>query len=310
VPQDLEPEYITVSDDSEIAWVTLQENNAVAVIDIKTAKVLHLLPLGYKDHSLAHNALDASDQDNRTINIRPWPIKGIYNPDTIASYRFHGKTFLVMANEGDTREWPGFREDVRLSTRTLDPTAFPNGPELKQTNNLGRLNVSSVDGDIDGDGALDEIYSYGARSFSIRSAWGQLIFDSGDHLEQLTAVAHPNNFNASHSNNTFDNRSPSKGPEPEGLTVGRVGGRTLAFVGMERISGIAVYDITSPFRVRLAAYANNRSFEGAFDFATSGDLGPEGLHFIRADDSPNGKPLLVVAYEISGSTTIFQIDRN
>ena len=245
----------------------------------------------------------------RRANIRTWPIKGIYNPDSIASYRFQGKSYLVMANEGDTREWPGFREDVRLSTRNLDTNAFPNGAELKRNNNLGRLNVSSVDGDTDGDGDLDAIYSYGARSFSIRDAAGNLIFDSGDHLEQLTAFVYPDNFNASHSNNTFDNRSPSKGPEPEGVALGKVAGRTLAFIGLERIGGVAVYDVTDPFHVAFVDYVNTRKFSGSFNFATSGDLGAEGVHFISADDSPNGKPLLVVAHEISGSTVIFQINK-
>lgn len=309
VPQDMEPEYIAVSDDSTTAWVTLQENNALAIVDIVGGVVTEVVALGFKDHNQPGAGLDASDQDNRTINIRPWPIKGIYNPDTIAAYQFHGGTYLVTANEGDTREWPGFREDVRLSTRTLDPTAFPDGAELKRTNNLGRLNVSSVDGDVDRDGDLDEIYSYGARSFSIWDAVGNLVFDSGDQLEQLIAAVYPANFNASHSNNTFDNRSPSKGPEPEGVAVGKVSGRTLAFIGLERIGGVAVYDVTDPSDVGLIDYVNTRSFAGSFNFARSGDLGPEGLHFISADDSPNGKPLLVVAYEISGSTVIFQINK-
>jgi hypothetical protein len=309
VPQDLEPEYIAVSHDSTTAWVTLQENNALAIVDIANATVTEIAALGFKDHNQPRAGLDASDQDNRTINIRPWPLNGIYNPDSIASYRFRGGTYLVMANEGDTREWPGFREDVRLSTRNLDTTVFPDGADLKRTNNLGRLNVSSVDGDLDGDGDLDAIYSYGARSFSIRDAVGNLIFDSGDQLEQLTAAVYPNNFNASHSNNTFDNRSPSKGPEPEGLALGKVAGRTLAFIGLERIGGVAVYDVTDPFDVGLVDYVNTRSFAGSFNFATSGDLGAEGLHFISADDSPNGKPLLVVAHEISGSTVIFQINK-
>lgn len=308
VPQDLEPEYITVSANSQIAWVTLQENNALAMINIKEAEVIALLPLGYKDHNQPSYGLDASDQDNRTINIRPWPLKGIYNPDGIASYKFLGATFLVLANEGDTREWPGFREDVRFSTLNLDPTAFPDGAELKKTNNLGRLAVSSVDGDTDGDGDFDEVYSYGARSFSIRTIWGQLIFDSGDHFEQLTAQVYPANFNASHSNNTFDNRSPSKGPEPEGLAIGRVDARTYAFVGFERVGGVAVYDITNPFRVSFVTYHNNRKFQNPFDFATEGDLGPEGLHFISAADSPIRKPLLIVANEVSGSTLIYRID--
>jgi hypothetical protein len=309
VAQDLEPEYIAVSDDSTTAWVTLQENNALAIVDIVSGVVTEVVALGYKDHNQPGAGLDASDQDNRTINIRPWPLNGIYNPDSIAAYRFQSGTYLVMANEGDTREWPGFREDVRLSTRRLDPTAFPNGDELKRTNNLGRLNVSSVDGDVDGDGDLDAIYSYGARSFSIRDAVGNLIFDSGDQLERLTAAVFPGNFNASHSNNNFDNRSPSKGPEPEGLAVGKVAGRTLAFVAFERIGGVAVYDITNPFDVGLLEYVNTRSFAGSFNFATSGDLGPEGVLFISADDSPTGKPLVVVAHEISGSTLILQVNK-
>jgi hypothetical protein len=245
----------------------------------------------------------------RRANIRTWPIKGIYNPDSMAAYTFRGQSYLVMANEGDTREWPGFREDVRLSTRTLDASAFPNGTELKRNNNLGRLNVSSVDGDTDGDGDLDVIYSYGGRSFSIRDAAGNLVFDSGDHLEQLTAFIYPDNFNASHSNNTFDNRSPSKGPEPEGVALGRVAGRTLAFIGLERVGGVAVYDVTDPFNVDFVDYVNTRSFAGSFNFARSGDLGAEGVHFISADNSPNGKPLVVVAHEISGSTVIFQVNK-
>ena len=308
VAQDLEPEYIAVSGDSTTAWVTLQENNAFAVVDIASATVTHLLALGYKDHSLPGNGLDASDQDG-TNNIRPWPIKGIYNPDSIDAYQFHGQTYLVTANEGDTREWPGFREDVRLSTRTLDATAFPNGADLKQTNNLGRLMVSSVDGDVDDDGDFDEIYSYGGRSFSIWSAAGELVFDSGEQIEQLTAAVFPARFNASHSNNTRDNRSPTKGPEPEGVAIGKAFGRTLAFITPERIGGVVVYDISNPFEPELVDYVNTRNFSGSFNFATSGDLGPEGVIFITADDSPNGKPLVVVAHEVSGSTVVYQVNK-
>jgi 2',3'-cyclic-nucleotide 2'-phosphodiesterase/3'-nucleotidase/5'-nucleotidase len=308
VAQDLEPEYIAVSDDSTTAWVTLQENNALAKVDIASATVTQIMALGTKDHNVAGNGVDASDQDG-AINIRPWPIKGMYMPDSIAAYSFHGQTYLVMANEGDSRDWPGFREDVRVSTLKLDPTAFPNGDELKQTNNLGRLAVSKVDGDVDGDGDFDEIYAYGARSFSIRTAAGDLVFDSGDELEQVTAAMFPTRFNASHSNNTFDNRSTAKGPEPEGLAIGKVAGRTLAFVGLERIGGVAVYDISDPFDVAIVDYVNTRNFSGSFNFATAGDLGPEGVAFISADDSPNGKPLVVAAHEISGSTVIFQVNK-
>jgi hypothetical protein len=216
----------------------------------------------------------------------------------------------VTANEGEARaDWPGFRDDARLSTLALDTNVFPNAAELKQTNNLGRLTVSRIDGDIDNDGDLDAIYTYGGRSFSIWTTGGDLVFDSGDELEQITAALFPLNFNASHSNNTRDNRSTAKGPEPEGLAIGRAYGRTLAFIGCERIGGVAAYDISDPAEPVLEDYVNTRSFAGSFNFATSGDLGPEGVIFISADNSPTGKPLVVVAHEVSGSTVIYQLNK-
>lgn len=308
VAQDLEPEYIAISPDSKTAYVTLQENNAIATIDIRTARVTKLTGLGFKDHSLPGNGLDASDQDG-AINIANWPLKGVYMPDSIASYKAGGQTFLVMANEGDTRVWPGYSEEVRIGSLTLDPTVFPDAAELKKTNNLGRLTITKAGLDSDNDGDADVLYSLGGRSFSIRTTTGDLVFDSGDQLEQLTAFLLPTNFNASHTSNARDGRSTSKGPEPEGLAVGKAFGRTLAFIGFERIGGIAVYDITNPYAPELLDYVNNRNFANPFNFATAGDLGPEGLHFISAEDSPTRKPLLVVAHEISGTTTIFEIKK-
>lgn len=308
VAQDLEPEYVTISADSKTAWVTCQENNAIATIDIRSARVTRLTGLGFKDHSLPGNGLDASDQDG-AINIANWPLLGVYMPDGIASYKAAGQTFLVMANEGDTRVWPGYSEEVRISSLTLDPTVFPNASELQLSNNLGRLTITRANLDSDGDGDADALYSLGGRSFSIRTTSGALVFDSGDHFEQLTAFVNPTNFNASHTSNSRDSRSTSKGPEPEGLVIGKVYGRTLVFIGFERVGGVAVYDITNPYAPELVDYINFRNFTNPFDFATAGDLGPEGLTFIDANDSPNDKPLLVVANEISGSTTIFEINR-
>lgn len=308
VAQDLEPEYIAVSDDSKTAWVTLQENNAIATIDLRSATVTRLAGLGFKDHSLPGNGLDPSDQDGG-INIANWPLRGVFMPDAIASYKFRGQTFLVMAHEGDSRVYPGFSEEAKVSALTLDPTVFPNAAELKKTNNLGRLTVTKVGSDPDHDGDVDALYSFGGRSFSIRTTAGALVYDSGDELEQLTAALRPLNFNASHSNNTFDNRSTSKGPEPEGIAVGKAYGRTRAFIGFERIGGIAVYDISNPFAPEFVDYVNHREFTNPFNFATAGDLGPEGLAFISAEDSPNGRPLLAVAHEISGTTTLYQINK-
>jgi hypothetical protein len=315
IAQDLEPEYIAVSHDSRTAWVTLQENNALAIIDIASGAI-SLAPLGLKDHSAAGNALDASDRDNAAgtgprINIANWPVHSMYLPDAIDSYEHQGNTFLVLANEGDVREYTGFVEEIRISDGNykLDPAIFPNAATLKQNRNIGRLRATIANGDIDNDGDYDVIHTFGARSFSIRDASGALVFDSGDQFERALAQIYPANFNASHDNIALDSRSSSKGPEPEGVVLGKAFGRTFAFVGLERIGGAMVYDVTNPFAAQFVTYANNRAFPNPFSFATSGDLGPEGLLFINEEQSPIGQPLLVIANEISGSTTIYLISR-
>jgi len=255
------------------------------------------------------NKLDASDT-GAVINIANWPAFGMYQPDAIAAYEVKGDTYLVLANEGDAREYTGFAEAKRVSTLTLDPTAFPTAATLKLNANLGRLNVTNQNGDIGGDGDFDQLYAFGARSFSIRTAAGALVYHSAADFEQITAAALPANFNASHTSNAKDNRSDDKGPEPEGVVVGKAFGKTYAFVGLERIGGIMVYEISDPFAPAFVTYVNNRDFTVAPAAGAGKDLGPEGLAFIRAEDSPNGKPLLVVSNEISGTTTLFEIVKN
>jgi hypothetical protein len=311
VAQDLEPEYIVVSADSSTAYVTLQENNAVAVVDIATAKVLEILPLGVKDFSLAGNGLDASDRDS-AISITNWPVLGFYMPDALARFEAGGTNYLVTANEGDARDYDAFSEEARVSRLLLDLTAFPNATNLQKNAQIGRLTVTTANGDTDGDGDYDKLYTFGGRSFSIWrvEANGSLtqVFDSGDALEQITADAFPDYFNSTNDeNDTFDNRSDNKGPEPEGVTVGEIQGVTYAFIGLERIGGIVIYDLTNPLAPEFVTYVNNRDFSGDAEAGTAGDLGPEGLVFIPASESPNGEPLLVVANEVSGSTTIYQI---
>ncbi|MGL5035231.1 MAG: choice-of-anchor I family protein, partial [Microcystaceae cyanobacterium] len=251
--------------------------------------------------------LDASDRDS-AINIRNWPIFGMFQPDAIASYTANNQTYYITANEGDAREYGDYVEGVRISTLTLDPVAFPNAAELKNNANLGRLLVTTERGDTDGDGDYDQLYTFGGRSLSIWNNQGQLVFDSGDDFERITAEQFPEYFNVSNSNNTLDNRSDDKGPEPEGLVTGKINGRTYAFVGLERIGGVMVYDVTDPVSPTFVQYINNRDFTVATSSAAAKDLGPEGLAFIAAADSPNGKPLLVVANEVSGTTTIYEID--
>lgn len=306
VAQDLEPEYITSDPDERIAWVTLQENNAIGIIDIRRARVVGLRGLGFKNHNQNGKGIDASNRDG-AINIQPWPVRGMYQPDAIASFQVLGIPFLIMSNEGDSRDYDGFSEEERIGDLTLDPTAFPNAATLQLDENLGRLKTTNTLGDTDGDGDYDRLYSYGARSFSIRLPDGTLVYDSGDDLEQLTAAAYPADFNSSdEENDSFDDRSDDKGPEPEGVVVARVGHRTYAFLGLERISGIMVFDISNPFNPSFQSYINTRDFGGDPVLSTAGDISPEGLAFIDACDSPTGEPLLVVSFEISGSTAVFR----
>jgi DNA-binding beta-propeller fold protein YncE len=309
--QDFEPEYIAVSDDGRSAYVALQENNAIAVLDLKEMRFTKVLPLGYKDHSLPGSGLDGSDRDgpgnSGVINIANWPVFGTYMPDGIATYRARGRDYIVTANEGDSRQdW--FEEEARVKDLDLDPVAFPNAGDRQNDDFIGRLNVTTTLGDTDGDAEFEELYAFGGRSFSIWDEHGNLVFDSGDAFEQITSEAFPEFFNSDHEENNFDNRSDNKGPEPEGLALGKIHGRTYAFIGLERIGGIMVYDITSPHAPVFVQYINNRDFGGDPEAGTAGDLGPEGLHFIEGSDNPTGDPMLAVGNEVSGTTTLYAID--
>ncbi|TJZ76255.1 choice-of-anchor I family protein [Chitiniphilus eburneus] len=362
--QDLEPEYIAVSADSTTAWVTLQENNALAKVDIAQAKVIDILPLGFKDHGLAGNGLDVSDADGK-IDIRTWPgLRGLYLPDAIAAYAVDGKTYLVTANEGDSRAWfsdetayfagdasKGFVEEFRVKHLvhkdgfdrrknddlppqlralavggTLNPAIFgycgataTNPGNCTKDEQLGRLNVTwtmgyqtNADGTpkLNGAGKLvyDALYSFGGRSISIWDENGVQVWDSGDQLETKLAELNPTFFNSDHEKAAFDDRSDNKGPEPEGVTLGRIGTKTFAFIGLERVGGVMIYDITNPKAPFYVSYLNTRDFTAA-DPATpaAGDLGPEGLIFVPASKSPNGKPMLIVGNEVSGTTAIYQV---
>lgn len=290
--EDFEPEYIAFSPDGQTAYVTLQEANTVATIDMATLSVSALLPLGTVDHSAAGNGIDASDKDD-AIDIANWPVQGLRMPDAIASYAADDKTYFVIANEGDDRG-----ENVRVKDIALDSTAFPDAASLQENANLGRLNISSIDGDTDGDGDYDALYSYGGRSFSIFDAEGNLVFDSGDDFEQVIASLRPESFNI--DGDEPDARSDNKGPEPEALAIGQLADRTYAFIGLERDSGIMVYDITDPAGSTFVSY---------IDSAANGDLAPEVIKFIDGSNSASGKPQLAVAYELSGTSTLIDIDQ-
>jgi 2',3'-cyclic-nucleotide 2'-phosphodiesterase/3'-nucleotidase/5'-nucleotidase len=307
VAQDFEPEFITVSADSRYAYVTVQENNVIAVVSIRDAKVVDVMGLGFKDHSLRGNELDASDEDDGIV-IAKHPVYGMYLPDAITSMTYNGRTLLFTASEGDSRDYDGFSEEARVADLLLDPGAFPDAEELQSPANLGRLKVTTTKGDIDGDGDYDALYSFGARSFSIWTDDGKLVYDSGSAFERITAAQLPDAFNSDNEENgSFDSRSDDKGPEPEGVVLGRVGGRTYAFIGLERIGGFVVYDVSNPYSPKFVQYVNGRDFSGDAQTGGAIDLAPEGVLFIGERDSPTGRALLVAAHEISGSTTIYEI---
>lgn len=314
VSQDLEPEYITVSPDGTMAYVSLQENNAIAIIDLELLTIVDVAALGYKDHSIPRNGLDA-DKNDETPLIVPQPFFGLYMPDAMATIEVDGTPYILTTNEGDTRDPAdfgaldigGFGDEGDLSDATLDPEAFPNAATLTDGSGLGDLGILATEGDLDGDGDLDEIWIPGARSFTVWNGdSGDLVWDSGSEFERMTAYALPDNFNASNDDNTIDDRSDNKGPEPEAIAVGTIDGTTFAFIGLERTGGIMIYDITDPAVPVFVDYVNTRDFTVAPELQS--DLGPESLTFIPATDSPNGENLVVMASEVSGSTTVYQVD--
>lgn len=305
---DFEPEYITVSRDGTTAYVTLQEANAVAVLDLATSAFTEILPLGTVDHSLPGNEIDASDRDDM-INIVNQPLFGMRMPDAIASYEVGGQTYFVTANEGDARDsadYLGDTNEQRGDDVTLDPTAFPNAEELQQDENLGRINVSSFDGDTDGDGDQDRLVSYGSRSFTIFDSMGNVVFDSGSDFERIIADTMPPNFfnNQDFPSDDLDvvdeDRSDNKGPEPEAVAIGQIGEEIYAFIGLERTSGILVYNVTDPA---------NAHFVTSMATQPDGDVSIETLSFVSAEDSPTGVHLLLAAAEVSGTTAIYQLDQ-
>lgn len=359
VAQDLEPEYIAFSVDGATAYVMMQENNALGVIDVAGAEVAAILGLGFKDHGLLGNELDASNRDGGT-NIRSWPLRGLFMPDGFDSYQYAGTTYLVTANEGDAREYlteaadesacaaqGGFDfddgdcfhylDEIRAGDlldmgATLDLpnlTRFaPDAETLLQNENLGRIKIV-VDQGVSGcttnsiattgqpgPGCVYEaLYSYGARSFSIwNGSTGALVFDSGNDFEMMTAQRLGEGFNASNDDNQGDDRSDDKGPEPEAVEIAVLDGKTYAFIALERVGGIMVYDISNPEAAEFVQYLTTRDFSvdigelvDSGDFSAVGDLGPESIRFIAAENSPSGEALIVVGNEVSGTTALFSI---
>jgi 2',3'-cyclic-nucleotide 2'-phosphodiesterase (5'-nucleotidase family) len=301
VAQDLEPEYITIAGDGRTAWVSLQENNALAVLDLRSRRVDRIVALGTSDHSVAGFGFDASDRDGR-IDISTRSTKGLYMPDGLANFELRGKQYVLTANEGDARDYTGF-VDVGRARSVADTATIPAAGVDAQ---LGRLNViTTAPATKNAAGKVTDLYTLGSRSFSIRTAKGELVWDSGDAFEQITARTLPGNFNASNSSNDFDGRSDDKGPEPENVVVGKIDRRQYAFVALERIGGIMVYDVTDPTAPVFQQYLTTRIFPASAGGVVGPDSGPEGLVFVEARKSPTGQPLVLLGNEVTGTVNIF-----
>jgi len=297
---DLEPEYITVQGNS--AYVTLQENNAVAKINLSTNVVEFVRSLGSKDYE-TQNTIDIEEEG--VIGLRNYKgLKSLYMPDTISSYNFGGATYLVTANEGDGREYPTddvasgpdtgdvLTDDDDIKDLTLDESIaayYVDDNDLKVMLDMGETTLGS--------GTYNKLYAFGGRSFSIWDASGKLVWDSGDSISKTVAAFEPTLFNQD-DRARIDRRSGNKGAEPEALALGEIEGKTYAFVGLERQSAIVIYDISSPFDAKFVNYVETH---------TQNDVSPEGMVFVPAASSANGKNLLIVSYEVSGSTVVYEI---
>ena len=323
VAMDLEPEYVSISKDNKYAYVSIQENNALAIINLEDNS-LELKGLGFKDWS--NLQFDASDKDGG-VNFKSYPgLYGMYQPDTIASFSWKGANFIVSANEGDAREYffdasdeadciaqGGLDYDAKDGclayideSRVEDLALAANFDYLNNDDNdIGRLKVTTVKGDKNNDGQYESLYAYGARSFTIWDSNGLVVFDSGDQIARVTASVHGNAFNNNEDENKGDTRSDDKGAEPEALTLGKVGDRLFAFVGLERMGTIMVFDITNPYDVKFQDYFYNRGLEPSADI--SGDLAPEGMTFVPAAQSATNEALLIIGNEISGSIAVWEI---
>ena len=355
VAQDLEPEFIAFSEDGSTAFATLQENNAVAIIDLASAEVTTVLGIGFKDYGLPGNEIDASNKDSG-VNLESWSIFGTYMPDGFDAYEVNGTTYLVTANEGDGREYltdaadeadcttqGGFLFDDgdcfhyldEIRVKDLDASQFTAdlvaklGADFQDQDKLGRLKIITDLGLEDASACAtlattgqpiafpdetpvagcvyEDLYSFGSRSFTIwDTSTGRPVFDSGSDFERITAQQLGASFNASNDSNDGDDRSDDKGPEPEAVEIATIDGNTFAFVALERVGGVMVYNISNPQSAEFVQYINPRDFtvdDDAVEANLAGPLGPEDVKFITQD----GEMYLLVSNEVSGTLSIYSV---
>ena len=336
VEQDLEPEYITTNGDW--AWVSIQEANAIGILDIDEAEFASVRSLGFKNHGLVENAFDATDT-GAVPNIEPHPgVYGMYQPDAISAFNVK-----VRVPDRWPSEWEwlgsglhgedgnghgrkplhgGYGHRPKYVTRTLIATANEGDARdwdffaeesrvsalnlaaevfpatAKSNSQLGRLTVTKTLGNTDADSDYEQLYAFGGHSMSLLSPGGRVVYDTGDQLKRLSATLDGGNFNKDNAASNIDNRSDNKGPEPEAVTTGEVEGHTYAFLAAERSGMIYAFDLSST--------PGEAEFAGWIN-TREGDLGPEGIEFVPEWHSPTGDPMLLVTYEISGTVAAYSV---
>lgn len=347
VAQDLEPEYLTFADNGKL-YVALQENNALAAIDVASAQVDAILGLGGKPWDSAK--LDASNKDKNIGNLQSYAmLVGLYMPDSITSYSVEGNTYIVTANEGDGREygikttqkmcdekgfeWDGddyqgtenyttekdfciaYVDEVRGKKLDVDAN-HPLAGALKDNKQLARLKVIKPQGTLAAD---QKVQAFGSRSFSIWDESGELVFDSGDDFARIVLEQDPANFNSTNDNNqSGDDRSDDKGVEPEAIEVAEINGKHYAFIGLERQGGIMVYDVTQPKSASFISYLNNRDFTQPVctKVDEDGDCDNDIYNSKAGDLGPesikyftrSGNHFIAVGNEVSGSTSVYRVE--
>ncbi|MCB5361053.1 choice-of-anchor I family protein [Vibrio lentus] len=347
VAQDLEPEYLTFADNGKL-YVALQENNALAAIDVASAEVDAILGLGGKPWDTAQ--LDASNKDKNIGNLQSYAmLEGLYMPDSITSYSVDDNTYIVTANEGDGREygikatqkvcddkgfeWDGddykgtenyttekdfciaYVDEVRGKKLDVDAN-HPLAGALKDNNQLARLKVIKPQGTLAAD---QKVQAFGSRSFSIWDESGELVFDSGDDFARIVLDQDPENFNSTNDNNqSGDDRSDDKGVEPEAIEVAEINGKQYAFIGLERQGGIMVYDVTQPKSASFISYLNNRDFTQPVcsKVDEDGDCDNDTYNSKAGDLGPesikyftrSGNYFIAVGNEVSGSTSVYRVE--
>ncbi|XP_052059664.1 uncharacterized protein LOC127700287 [Mytilus californianus] len=323
---DVEPECISYNKDYSKAYICLQENNAIAIVDIATETIEDILPLGFK--SWGELMMDPSDKDG--IHLRSWPIYGMYQPDSIHVINVAGNEYLVTSNEGDSKDysdWGGFNEEERVRDIILSENStivkwaadHKLSTTLQNDNMLGRLKITNMNGRNNA-GTYDELYAFGGRGFSIRKLETmELVYDSGDQFEKLHQEYMPLLFNNNAENGTktvnqtFDTRSGDKGPESESLSVAHIGNAVLLFIGNERPGSILIYkiigDASKPEFQSIwnGVQETDNKWEELYDRRMLSEIDPEDIRYIPADHSPNKQHILTAAGTVSGTFSMFAI---